>query len=97
MNEATVVFLRDAVPLWLAFTSVLAVILTAADKHRARKKQFRIRERTLLAVGALGGAFAEFLTMVLLHHKTQHLKFMLLLPLFFALHAAALFALYFLM
>ena len=47
--------------------------------------------------GFFGGAAGEFIAMLLVRHKTKHLKFMLLLPLFILLQlAAAGFAAYFL-
>ncbi len=67
--------------IYLAVISLAAVIMTISDKHRARKHRWRISEFTLLLVSALGGSVAMLLTMLLIHHKTRHLKFMLGIPL----------------
>ena len=48
-----------------------------------------IPERTLLLFWRFRRALGEFASMLLIRHKTKHLKFMLLLPLFILLQAAA--------
>lgn len=66
--------------------SVVSVIMTIYDKLAAKRKTRRIPEKTLLCTGLLGGASAMFITMLVIRHKTQHAKFMVLLPLISALH-----------
>ncbi len=61
--------------------SLITVILTIYDKNAARKRKFRISEATLILCGVFGGAIAELVTMLLIRHKTRHIKFMLGLPL----------------
>ena len=61
--------------------NLLGMILTSVDKHRAMRGMWRISEDTLLTVGALGGALGMFFVMLMIHHKTHRLKFMLGLPL----------------
>ena len=61
--------------------SLISVVITVLDKHRARNHGQRISESTLMYFGALGGAPLMFITMLLIHHKTRHVKFMLGLPL----------------
>lgn len=46
-----------------------------ADKERARKKKWRIKERTLFGIALLGGSFGSLLGMRLFHHKTKHWYF----------------------
>ncbi len=65
---------------YLFLTSIVAVTLTAADKHAARSGKRRIPEDLLLTVGFLGGALAEYITMRLIRHKTKHKRFMIGLP-----------------
>lgn len=71
---------------WSAVISVISVIVTVKDKISAKKKARRTRENTLLLLGALGGAFAMFVTMLIIRHKTLHAKFMIPLPLFAVVH-----------
>ena len=66
---------------YLALMNLLAVCLTIRDKSAARKKAWRIKERTLLAVSFFGGSMAMLLTMLAIRHKTRRLKFMIGIPL----------------
>lgn len=75
--------------IYFAAVSVGSVLITVLDKIAARRHAWRIPERTLLLLGALGGAPAMLLTMLLIRHKTRHLKFMLGLPLLILLQCAA--------
>lgn len=59
--------------------------LMRKDKLRARHREKRIPERTLLLVGALFGALGGCIAMYAYHHKTRHLKFSLGLPMLFLL------------
>jgi hypothetical protein len=49
---------------YIAAVSLLAVIITIRDKNAARKNAWRIKERTLFVISALGGSAAMFLTML---------------------------------
>ena len=66
---------------WILLISVWAMIITFTDKSRAKRRRRRIPERTLMWSGALGGATAMLLCMLIIRHKTRHVKFMLGLPL----------------
>ncbi len=84
-----------AVILYFTAINLIAALLAVSDKRRARRGRWRIPEKTLLLFGLLGGATGEFAAMLLIHHKTKHLKFMLLLPFFILLHLGAAFVVYF--
>ena len=43
---------------------------------------------TLMLLGLFFGAAAEFITMLIIRHKTRHVKFMVGLPIFIMLHIA---------
>lgn len=66
---------------YLIVISIFAVIITCYDKHCAICNKWRVKERTLLIVTALGGGIAMYVTMQLIRHKTKKLKFMLGIPL----------------
>ena len=51
------------------------------DKRRARRGKFRISERTLLTLAAVGGAWGAYAAMQLFRHKTKHKKFAVGVPL----------------
>lgn len=65
---------------WLTAAGLMAVILTASDKRRARRGAYRIPERTLWLVAILGGSAAMYITMQGIRHKTKHRRFMWGLP-----------------
>ena len=71
---------------WLAVISVTAAVVTLYDKIAAKKGAWRIPEKTLLMIGFIGGAAAEYAVMQAIRHKTKHKKFMITLPLFIVLH-----------
>ncbi len=78
MLELLVVF-------WLAI-SLVAIVITAWDKHAARAGLRRIPEATLLWIGFFGGAAAMLAVMKVIRHKTRKPKFMIGLPLMLVLH-----------
>lgn len=70
--------------IYLTLINAAAFILMLADKHKAKKKQFRIPEATLMGVAALGGSIGALAGMYLVRHKTKHIKFTLGIPLILA-------------
>lgn len=70
----------DYIPVYLLAINIWAAELVMYDKGASRRGGWRIRERTLLLVAALGGSLAMLITMRLVHHKTRHAKFMLGIP-----------------
>lgn len=77
-----------AAPYFLAI-SFWAAGLVLYDKRASRLGAWRIKERTLLLVSALGGSVAMLLTMRLVRHKTKHAKFMIGIPVIIVLQIAA--------
>ena len=73
----------------IVLLSAAAFVLYGIDKKRAKRKQWRVPEATLLLIAFLGGAPGAFLGMQIFRHKTKHLKFTLLVPLFLLLHLGA--------
>jgi len=71
--------------IYLAVISVLSIVVTVYDKIISKKGGYRIPEQTLLMLSAIGGSFAMLITMVLIRHKTKHIKFMAGIPLIIAL------------
>ena len=90
-NSENIKFLLLALLVYLFIISLSAFIMTVYDKYAAKKRpERRVRESTLIAVGALGGAVVMLLTMLTIRHKTKHLKFMIGLPLIILAHIAIL-------
>ena len=71
--------------------SFVSVIVCAADKVRAKKVEWRIRERTLFLLAVLGGSAAMYAVMRIIRHKTKHKRFMIGLPLIAAAQIALLY------
>ncbi|MGD8188680.1 DUF1294 domain-containing protein [Brevibacillus ginsengisoli] len=70
----------------LALINAYACYLMAHDKHAAREHAFRIPENSLLVTAGLGGSLGAAVGMVCFHHKTKHPRFVVLIPLFLAVH-----------
>lgn len=74
---------------YLALINAIAFSLMLADKRRARKKQWRIPEATLMATALLGGSLGALLGMYTARHKTRHPKFTIGIPLILVLQLLA--------
>ena len=83
-------------PIYLAVISVVSVIVCIYDKFAAKHMtKHRTREASLLGLSALGGSVAMFITMLIIRHKTKHVKFMLGIPVIMVIQAAIALAVYF--
>ena len=81
---------------YIAAISVLSIIVCIYDKFASKHMtKHRTREASLLLFSALGGSVAMFVTMLLIRHKTKHVKFMLGIPLIILVQAAVLGALHY--
>lgn len=78
--------------IWLVIISVVAVIVTVYDKIAAKATVRRISEKSLMLIGLSGGALAMLITMLVIRHKTRHIKFMLGLPIEILLHTGIILA-----
>ncbi len=74
--------------------SVVAFIMYGADKGKARRGKWRIRESTLLGTGLIGGAAGALIAMNFFRHKTKHWYFWIVNIIGLALHIGAVFYLY---
>lgn len=66
--------------------NIFSFLLFGIDKLKAKKDLWRIPEWALLFVALIGGSPGSLVGMWLFRHKTKHLKFIILVPLFFILH-----------
>ena len=79
LNYGDILF--AAVLIYLALISLFAVIVTIADKIRSKNPgKRRVPEDTLMLISACGGSLAMLITMLMIRHKTRHIKFMLGIP-----------------
>ena len=62
--------ITDLLMVYFLAINLLDFVLCGADKRRARRGKWRIRERTLLGLAALGGSVGLLAGMRMFHHKT---------------------------
>ena len=74
--------------IFLLVMNILGFGLMLSDKRRARRGDWRIRERTLFLAAIFGGSLGSILGMWLLHHKTKHWYFVLGMPLILLIQLA---------
>lgn len=70
--------------LYLILINAAGLLSMLVDKQKARKGAWRIPERTLMTIAALGGSLGSFLGMQLFRHKTKHPKFYIGIPVLLA-------------
>lgn len=66
--------------------NIFSFLLFGIDKFKAKRNFWRIPEWVLLTCALVGGSVGALAGMFLFRHKTKHLKFTILVPLFFILH-----------
>lgn len=66
--------------IYLVIINLIAFLLMAMDKSRARKHQWRIPEKTLFLSAILGGSIGAIAGMYTFHHKTKHWHFVIGMP-----------------
>ena len=69
--------------LYLTVMTFAGFISMGWDKLMAKKGRWRVPERTLLMIAALGGSLGSILGMEVFRHKTKHKKFSWGLPAIF--------------
>ena len=65
---------------YLLLINAAGFALMLTDKRKAFKYRWRIPERTLILVAAIGGSIGSLAGMYTFRHKTKHLKFTLGIP-----------------
>lgn len=68
--------------IYLIIINIISFFLYYIDKRASIKHKYRIPEKILLLSSMIGGCFGSLFSMMLFHHKTRHIKFMLLVPIF---------------
>ncbi len=80
MEIKTASFAVIAIAAYILIISVISVVMTIRDKSCAKKGKWRVPEKTLFILSALGGSVAMYITMKAIRHKTQHKRFMIGIP-----------------
>lgn len=79
---------------YLITVNIVAFSLMGIDKYKAKKKQWRIPERTLFLSAAVGGSIGAMYGMHLFRHKTKHKSFLFGMPAILALQLLIVIMLY---
>lgn len=74
MNAITLIIIYLVVINFISFT------VMGIDKHKARKRSWRIPESTLFVLALIGGSIGGIAGMHMFHHKTRHWYFLYGLP-----------------
>ncbi len=74
MNAITLIII------YLAVINCISFIIMGVDKHKARKRAFRIPESTLFILALIGGSVGSIAGMHLFRHKTRHWYFLYGIP-----------------
>lgn len=80
--------MNELVTLWLYVGGVnlITFIFMGIDKQKAKKRAWRIPERTLWGLAIIGGAFGVWLGMRYFRHKTKHRSFIVGIPILILVH-----------
>lgn len=81
---------------YILVISLVSIVVCFYDKKISKLNRVELRtpEKSLLVLSALGGSVAMFITMLLIRHKTKHVKFMLGIPLIMIIQAGIIFLLF---
>ena len=72
--------------IYLIILNIITFGIYGYDKHCAVINKWRVPEFSLLALALGGGSLGSLLAMYCFHHKTQHNKFQICVPLFLTIH-----------
>lgn len=67
--------------IYIIIVNIISFIIYGIDKLLAIKHLYRISEIALITLSSLGGSIGSILGMVIFHHKTKKIKFIILNPL----------------
>ncbi len=73
---------------YLCAVNFLGFALMGTDKWKAKHKKWRVAEKSLFAVGIIGGSLGCWLGMYAFRHKTKHWQFVVGMPAIFLIQAA---------
>ena len=74
------IFTTQNILIYLLIINLFGFFIMWLDKRKARKSYWRIPEKTLFIVTALGGGIGTIVGMYTLRHKTQKLNFVIGFP-----------------
>lgn len=73
--------MQSYIIIYLALISLFGLCICGIDKRKAKKKLWRVPEKTFFITALLGGGLGVWAGMYLFHHKTRHWYFVVFIPL----------------
>lgn len=71
--------------LYLLTINIWVFILCGADKYRAKRNMWRVKEKTFFILSILGASPFMLLGMYTFRHKTKHFNFVVCIPMILVL------------
>nr|WP_123610483.1 DUF1294 domain-containing protein [Mobilisporobacter senegalensis] len=65
---------------YIIIINCIGFAIMGYDKQRAKRHEWRVKERTIFAIGYFGGCLGILLGMSTFRHKTKHKKFVYGIP-----------------
>ena len=78
--EFSNIFTMQNFIIYLVIINIIGFFIMWLDKRKAKKGRWRIPEKTLFIITALGGGIGTIAGMYTFRHKTQKLQFVVGLP-----------------
>lgn len=75
------IFSTKNIVIYFILINVIGFLIMYVDKQKAKKGKWRIQEKTLFIVTALGGGIGTIAGMKVFRHKTQKVAFVIGFPL----------------
>lgn len=66
--------------IYLLTINIAGFLIMFIDKSRAKHNEWRISEKTLIIISAIGGSIGMLFGMHVFRHKTKHIKFTVGVP-----------------
>ncbi len=76
---------------YLMVINIVTLLVYGIDKWKAKRKRWRIPESVLILLAVIGGGIGALLGMFVWHHKTQHAKFKIGVPIILLMQIVAVF------
>ena len=81
MNDIQEMLTLKNMIIYLVIINIIGFLAMWIDKRRAQRHAWRIPEKTLMIIAALGGGIGTIVGMYTFRHKTQKIAFVVGMPL----------------
>ena len=81
MNDIQEILTLKNMITYLVIINIIGFLAMWIDKRRAQRHAWRIPEKTLMIIAALGGGIGTIAGMYIFRHKTQKIAFVVGMPL----------------